>query len=43
MYEESMFSKILVPNRGEIACLIIQTINKMGIEAMAEFSDADIN
>ena len=39
----SMFSKILVANRGEIACRIIQTINKMGIESMAVFSDADAN
>ena len=38
-----MFSKILVANRGEIACRIIQTINKMGIESMAVFSDADAN
>ena len=38
-----MFSKILVANRGEIACRIIQTINKMGIESMAVFSDADVN
>jgi 3-methylcrotonyl-CoA carboxylase alpha subunit len=38
-----MFSKILVANRGEIACRIIRTINEMGIESVAVFSDADIN
>ena len=38
-----MFSKILVANRGEIACRIIDTINKMGIKSVAVFSDADSN
>ena len=38
-----MFSKILVANRGEIACRIIRTINEMDIESVAVFSDADIN
>ena len=38
-----MFSKILVANRGEIACRIIRTINEMGIESVAVFSDVDID
>ena len=36
-----MFSRILVANRGEIACRIIRTLQAMGIEAVAVHSDAD--
>ena len=36
-----MFDKILVANRGEIACRVIKTANKMGIKTVAVFSDAD--
>lgn len=36
-----MFPKILIANRGEIACRIIKTARKMGIETVAVFSDAD--
>ena len=36
-----MFNKILVANRGEIACRVIKTANKMGIKTIAVFSDAD--
>ncbi|NKF51017.1 acetyl/propionyl/methylcrotonyl-CoA carboxylase subunit alpha [Shewanella sp. WXL01] len=36
-----MFTKILIANRGEIACRIIQTANKMGIRTVALYSDAD--
>ena len=36
-----MFSKILIANRGEIACRIIHTCRKMGIETVAVYSDAD--
>ena len=36
-----MFNKILVSNRGEIACRVIKTANKMGIKTVAVFSDAD--
>ena len=36
-----MFSKILIANRGEIACRIIQTAHRMGIRVVAVYSDAD--
>ncbi len=36
-----MFSKILIANRGEIACRVIQTARKMGIKTVAVYSDAD--
>lgn len=36
-----MFDKILIANRGEIACRIIKTAHSMGIEAVAVFSIAD--
>jgi propionyl-CoA carboxylase alpha chain len=36
-----MFKRILIANRGEIACRIIKTARKMGIETVAVFSDAD--
>src|SRR3954454_21980434 len=36
-----MFSKILIANRGEIACRVIKTARRMGIRTVAVFSDAD--
>lgn len=36
-----MFKKILIANRGEIACRVIKTARKMGIKSVAVFSDAD--
>ena len=36
-----MFKKILIANRGEIACRVIQTAKKMGILTVAVYSDAD--
>lgn len=36
-----MFSKILIANRGEIACRIIRTARAMGIKTVAVYSDAD--
>jgi propionyl-CoA carboxylase alpha chain len=36
-----VFSKILIANRGEIACRIIKTARRMGIKTVAVFSDAD--
>lgn len=38
-----MFSKILIANRGEIACRIIRTAHRMGISCVAVYSDADKN
>ncbi|MGY2053154.1 acetyl-CoA carboxylase biotin carboxylase subunit [Methylobacterium sp. JK268] len=36
-----MFDKILIANRGEIACRIIKTARRMGIKTVAVYSDAD--
>ncbi len=37
-----MFNKILIANRGEIACRIIKTARRMGIQTVAVHSDADV-
>ena len=36
-----MFNKILIANRGEIACRIMRTARRMGIATVAVYSDAD--
>ena len=36
-----MFKKILIANRGEIACRIMQTAKRLGIKTVAVYSDAD--
>lgn len=38
-----MFKKVLIANRGEIACRIEKTLRKMGILSVAVYSDADRN
>ena len=39
--QRGMFKRILIANRGEIACRIIKTARRMGIETVAVYSDAD--
>jgi propionyl-CoA carboxylase alpha chain len=36
-----MFKRILIANRGEIACRIIKTARRMGIKTVAVYSEAD--
>lgn len=38
-----MFQKILIANRGEIACRVMDTARKMGIRTVAVYSEADAN
>jgi propionyl-CoA carboxylase alpha chain len=38
-----MFKKILIANRGEIACRIIKTARKLGIKTVSVCSDPDVN
>ncbi len=38
---KTLFKKILIANRGEIACRIIATAQRLGIKTVAVFSEAD--
>jgi acetyl-CoA/propionyl-CoA carboxylase, biotin carboxylase, biotin carboxyl carrier protein len=41
MSSNELFESVLVANRGEIACRIIETLRKLGIRSIAVYSDAD--
>src|SRR5437660_9391997 len=38
-----MFKRILIANRGEIACRVVKTARRLGIRTVAVFSEADAN
>ena len=40
---DAMFKKILIANRGEIACRVIESARRMGVQTVALYSDIDKN